>query len=182
MGWLKKLRKSVFSVYKRSDSCDCSEWEKRWLTCRRLIDTSWFYFLSFALFHTFDTFLPLIIVLYIWFFLFASFFCRYAFGRCVDCESSGVVRIFDFLEILDKRNCNLRGIGIIARWRVVDEVCLLRGASPRASAGSGDSSNGERMPGGRRGLVAPQNTFLENIIRRSSSQRKYWRNYISWFF
>jgi len=28
------------------------------------------------------------------------------------------------------------------------------------------------MPGGRRGLVAPQNTFLENIIRRSSSQRK----------
>lgn len=28
------------------------------------------------------------------------------------------------------------------------------------------------MPGGRRGLVAPQNTFLENIIRRSSS-RKY---------
>lgn len=29
------------------------------------------------------------------------------------------------------------------------------------------------MPGGRRGLVAPQNTFLENIIRRSNSQRKY---------
>lgn len=29
------------------------------------------------------------------------------------------------------------------------------------------------MPGGRRGLVAPQNTFLENIIRRSSSQRQY---------
>lgn len=28
------------------------------------------------------------------------------------------------------------------------------------------------MPGGRRGLVAPQNTFLENIIRRSNSQRK----------
>ncbi|KAJ1522858.1 hypothetical protein ONE63_002006 [Megalurothrips usitatus] len=26
------------------------------------------------------------------------------------------------------------------------------------------------MPGGRRGLVAPQNTFLENIIRRSTSQ------------
>lgn len=26
------------------------------------------------------------------------------------------------------------------------------------------------MPGGRRGLVAPQNTFLENIIRRSSQQ------------
>nr|XP_031849360.1 potassium voltage-gated channel protein eag isoform X3 [Nomia melanderi] len=26
------------------------------------------------------------------------------------------------------------------------------------------------MPGGRRGLVAPQNTFLENIIRRNSSQ------------
>lgn len=28
------------------------------------------------------------------------------------------------------------------------------------------------MPGGRRGLVAPQNTFLENIIRRSNSQRE----------
>ncbi|XP_031626663.1 potassium voltage-gated channel protein eag isoform X2 [Contarinia nasturtii] len=27
------------------------------------------------------------------------------------------------------------------------------------------------MPGGRRGLVAPQNTFLENIIRRSNSQQ-----------
>jgi len=26
------------------------------------------------------------------------------------------------------------------------------------------------MAGGRRGLVAPQNTFLENIIRRSQSQ------------
>ena len=29
------------------------------------------------------------------------------------------------------------------------------------------------MPGARRGLVAPQNTFLENIIRRFSGQRKY---------
>jgi hypothetical protein len=29
------------------------------------------------------------------------------------------------------------------------------------------------MPGGRRGLVAPQNTFLENIIRRCSQQREY---------
>ena len=29
------------------------------------------------------------------------------------------------------------------------------------------------MPGTRRGLVAPQNTFLENIIRRSNGQRKY---------
>ena len=29
-----------------------------------------------------------------------------------------------------------------------------------------------KMPGGRRGLVAPQNTFLENIIRRCSQQRK----------
>ena len=34
------------------------------------------------------------------------------------------------------------------------------------------SSEEESMPGGRRGLVAPQNTFLENIIRRSSSQRE----------
>ncbi|CAB1456416.1 unnamed protein product [Pleuronectes platessa] len=25
------------------------------------------------------------------------------------------------------------------------------------------------MPGGKRGLVAPQNTFLENIVRRSSA-------------
>lgn len=29
------------------------------------------------------------------------------------------------------------------------------------------------MAGGRRGLVAPQNTFLENIIRRSNSQREF---------
>lgn len=29
------------------------------------------------------------------------------------------------------------------------------------------------MPGGRRGLVAPQNTFLENIIRRYNSLRKW---------
>ena len=29
------------------------------------------------------------------------------------------------------------------------------------------------MPGGRRGLVAPQNTFLENIIRRCSQQREF---------
>jgi hypothetical protein len=29
------------------------------------------------------------------------------------------------------------------------------------------------MAGGRRGLVAPQNTFLENIIRRSNQQREY---------
>ncbi len=29
------------------------------------------------------------------------------------------------------------------------------------------------MPGTRRGLVAPQNTFLENIIRRSNGQRMY---------
>ncbi|CAG0879663.1 unnamed protein product, partial [Darwinula stevensoni] len=28
------------------------------------------------------------------------------------------------------------------------------------------------MPTGRRGLVAPQNTFLENIIRRSNSLRR----------
>ena len=32
------------------------------------------------------------------------------------------------------------------------------------------------MAGGRRGLVAPQNTFLENIIRRSQSQRKTLKN------
>lgn len=26
------------------------------------------------------------------------------------------------------------------------------------------------MPGGRRGLVAPQNTFLDNLVKRASSQ------------
>jgi hypothetical protein len=31
---------------------------------------------------------------------------------------------------------------------------------------------GLKMPAGRRGLVAPQNTFLDSIIRRSSQQRK----------
>lgn len=41
---------------------------------------------------------------------------------------------------------------------------------------------GVTMPGGRRGLVAPQNTFLENIIRRSNSQRKYIRfSFLSFF-
>lgn len=39
-----------------------------------------------------------------------------------------------------------------------------------------------KMPGGRRGLVAPQNTFLENIIRRSNSQRKYIRFSIFFLF
>jgi hypothetical protein len=28
------------------------------------------------------------------------------------------------------------------------------------------------MPGTRRGLVAPQNTFLENIVRRCNGSRK----------
>lgn len=31
-----------------------------------------------------------------------------------------------------------------------------------------------RMPGGKRGLVAPQNTFLENIVRRSSGESAAW--------
>ena len=35
------------------------------------------------------------------------------------------------------------------------------------------------MPGGRRGLVAPQNTFLENIIRRSNSQREFLFQFVS---
>lgn len=30
------------------------------------------------------------------------------------------------------------------------------------------------MPGSRRGLVAPQNTFLESIIRKCSGARKYY--------
>lgn len=38
-----------------------------------------------------------------------------------------------------------------------------------------------KMPGGRRGLVAPQNTFLENIIRRSNSQRKYISDFLLHF-
>lgn len=29
-----------------------------------------------------------------------------------------------------------------------------------------------RMAGGRRGLVAPQNTFLENIVRRSNGKSR----------
>lgn len=29
------------------------------------------------------------------------------------------------------------------------------------------------MPAGRRGLVVPQNTFLENVVRRSNGLRKY---------
>ena len=29
------------------------------------------------------------------------------------------------------------------------------------------------MPVGRRGLVVPQNTFLENVVRRSNGLRKY---------
>lgn len=33
-----------------------------------------------------------------------------------------------------------------------------------------------RMPGGKRGLVAPQNTFLENIVRRSSGKKSYSQN------
>lgn len=35
------------------------------------------------------------------------------------------------------------------------------------------SRRNDKMPGGRRGLVAPQNTFLENIIRRYNSLRKF---------
>ena len=34
------------------------------------------------------------------------------------------------------------------------------------------------MPGSRRGLVAPQNTFLESIIRKCSGARKYLLTYI----
>lgn len=49
------------------------------------------------------------------------------------------------------------------RWR--GEWDGGRHVTPRSQASGG-------MPGGRRGLVAPQNTFLENIIRRSSSQRE----------
>lgn len=30
------------------------------------------------------------------------------------------------------------------------------------------------MAGGRRGLVAPQNTFLENIVRRSNGKNCLW--------
>lgn len=33
-----------------------------------------------------------------------------------------------------------------------------------------------RMPGGKRGLVAPQNTFLENIVRRSSGKKSCSQN------
>lgn len=44
----------------------------------------------------------------------------------------------------------------------------------RSSAGPPSSSeflpSSLRMHGGKRGLVAPQNTFLENIVRRSSGE------------
>lgn len=33
------------------------------------------------------------------------------------------------------------------------------------------------MPGSRRGLVAPQNTFLESIIRKCSGAREYYLFY-----
>lgn len=42
-------------------------------------------------------------------------------------------------------------------------------AAPRR-AGPGAGAEDASMPGGKRGLVAPQNPFLENIVRRSSGE------------
>lgn len=58
------------------------------------------------------------------------------------------------------RGGRARDVHVTHTWRTRDAHAALA----RHSRG---------MPGGRRGLVAPQNTFLENIIRRSSSQRQY---------
>ena len=38
------------------------------------------------------------------------------------------------------------------------------------------------MPGSRRGLVAPQNTFLESIIRKCSGAREYSIDFLPWSF
>lgn len=47
---------------------------------------------------------------------------------------------------------------------------LLRPPLPRRGSWPPPLSR-PRMPGGKRGLVAPQNTFLENIVRRSSGKQ-----------
>ena len=44
------------------------------------------------------------------------------------------------------------------------------------------SRRNDKMPGGRRGLVAPQNTFLENIIRRYNSLRKFVSQFVLDFY
>lgn len=48
-------------------------------------------------------------------------------------------------------------------------LLFLHPALPRR--GSWPPLSRPRMPGGKRGLVAPQNTFLENIVRRSSGKK-----------
>lgn len=45
------------------------------------------------------------------------------------------------------------------------------GEQPRREAPSPRAAARMTMAGGRRGLVAPQNTFLENIVRRSNGKR-----------
>lgn len=44
--------------------------------------------------------------------------------------------------------------------------CLTAQSRPNANA------QDRKMPIGRRGLIVPQNTFLEDVIRRSDSLRK----------
>ena len=48
--------------------------------------------------------------------------------------------------------------------------------SPLPRRGSWPLLSRPRMPGGKRGLVAPQNTFLENIVRRSSGKKSCSQN------
>lgn len=45
-----------------------------------------------------------------------------------------------------------------------------RGCDPHQDHRAARSFRTLRMHGGKRGLVAPQNTFLENIVRRSSGE------------
>lgn len=45
---------------------------------------------------------------------------------------------------------------------------------PRREAPRPPAAGRMTMAGGRRGLVAPQNTFLENIVRRSNGKRCIW--------
>ena len=59
---------------------------------------------------------------------------------------------------------------VLLRWHLI--LTDVTGDNKKSTNISKINSIKVVMPGGRRGLVAPQNTFLENIIRRCSQQRK----------
>lgn len=64
-----------------------------------------------------------------------------------------------------------------AQHRHIPAASVSRRQPWRAAAGRGaiylrTPDCGGRMAGGRRGLVAPQNTFLENIVRRSNGKNE----------